>query len=73
MLQKIKFRANAEGAPLIPCDLSLVNTIVFGGIAWAKKWGFRLPKEYKIWLRLLEPIDQTEIDPELFGEDENLF
>jgi len=68
-IEKMKSSAAAEGNSLMPCDLSLANTIVHGGIAWAKKWHFKLPKEYKIWLRLLEPVDQTEIDLELFGED----
>lgn len=68
-IEKSKSRTAARGTPLIPCDLSLANTIVYGGIAWAKRWRFKLPKEYKIWLGLLEPVDQTEIDLELFGED----
>jgi len=67
-IEKMKSRIAGGRSPLIPCDLSLANTIVYGGIAWAKKWRFKLPKEYKVWLRLLEPVDQKEIDLELFGE-----
>jgi len=68
-LEEIKSRGAEKGPPLIPCDLSLATTIVYGGIAWAEKWGFTLPKEYKIWLRLLEPVDKTGIDLSLFGKD----
>ena len=68
-MEQIKSRVAEGGPPLIPCDLSLAKNIVYGGIAWGKKWAFKLPKEYKIWLRLLEPIEQTEIDLALFGKD----
>ncbi|MEA1946351.1 MAG: hypothetical protein U9N83_03495, partial [Thermodesulfobacteriota bacterium] len=68
-IQKTKSKAAASGIHMIPCDLSLASSIVYGGVAWAKKWRFKLPPEYKIWLRLLEPVDQKEIDPELFGEN----
>jgi hypothetical protein len=68
-MEKIKSGAAEEGPPLTSCDLSLANTIVYGGIAWAEKWGFKLPRDYKIWLRLLEPVGQTEIDLGLFGKD----
>jgi hypothetical protein len=68
-LEEIKSRGAEKGPPLIPCDLSLANTIVYGGIAWAEKWGFKLPRDYKIWLRLLEPVDKTGIDLALFGKD----
>jgi hypothetical protein len=68
-LEGIKSRGAEKGPPLIPCDLSLANTIVYGGIAWAEKWGFKLPKDYKIWLRLFEPVDKTGIDLSFFGMD----
>lgn len=68
-IETIKSGTASGGNPLILCDLSLASTIVYGGIAWADKWHFKLPKEYKIWLRLLEPVDQTEIALDLFGED----
>jgi hypothetical protein len=68
-LEEIKSRGAEKGPPLIPCELSLASTIVYGGIAWAEKWGFKLPKDYKIWLRLLEPVDKTGINLSLFGED----
>jgi len=68
-LEGIKSRGAEKRPPLIPCDLSLANTIVYGGIVWAEKWGFKLPKDYKIWLRLLEPVDKTGIDLSHFGQD----
>jgi hypothetical protein len=57
------------GNALISCDLSLVNDVVYGGIFWARKWKFKLPKDYAIWLRLLEPVDQKDIRLDLFGEN----
>ena len=51
-LAEIKSRGAEEGPPLIPCELSLASTIVYGVIAWAEKWSFKLPKDYKVWLRL---------------------
>ena len=68
-IQRTKSKAASSGTRMIPCNLSLASSIVYGGIAWAKKWRFKLPPEYKIWLRLLEPVDQKEIDLELFGEN----
>ncbi|MBW2000493.1 MAG: hypothetical protein JRJ29_21365 [Deltaproteobacteria bacterium] len=68
-IEEIKSRAAQRETSLIPCDLSRASTIIYGGIAWAKKWRFKLPSEYKIWLRLLEPVDESGVDVELFGED----
>jgi len=49
--------------------MSLAYDIVLGGIAWARKWRFKQPKDYKIWLRILAPVVADEIDPDLFGEN----
>ncbi|MBW2136624.1 MAG: hypothetical protein JRH06_03605 [Deltaproteobacteria bacterium] len=68
-VEEIKSRAAQGGTPLIPCELSLASTIIYGGIAWAKKWRFKLPREHKIWLRVLEPVNESGVDLELFGED----
>jgi hypothetical protein len=68
-IEKIKAENTAGGNMLIPCDLSLINDLVYGGIFWAKKWKFKLPKDYAIWLRLLEPVDQNDIKSDLFGEN----
>ena len=68
-IEKMKSRMAPQGTSLIPCDPSLVKTIVYGGIEWAKKWRFKFPKEYYIWLRLLEPVDQSVINLDLFGKD----
>lgn len=68
-IDELESKSEAGGNPLTTCDLSLATTIVHGGIAWAEKWRFKLPKEYKIWLRLLAPAPSTEIDLGIFGED----
>ena len=68
-IERLKLKASANDDTLIPCEPSVANTIVHGGITWAKKWNFRLPKEHKIWLRLLEPVNQNRVDVELFGEN----
>jgi hypothetical protein len=68
-IENIKVENTASGNALIPCDLSLINDLVYGGIFWAKKWKFRLPKNYAIWLRLLEPVDQKDVKLDLFGEN----
>jgi len=68
-VEKMKSKAAADDVPLVPCEVALAEKIVYGGIAWSKKWGFKLPKEYKIWIRILRPENETEIDLELFGEN----
>jgi len=68
-IEKLESKSEARDNPLIICNLSLATTIIHGGIAWAKKWGFKLPREYKIWLRLTEPVSPAEIDLDLFGKD----
>jgi len=68
-INRLESKYSAANNPLVGCDLSLANTIVHGGVAWARKWGFKLPKDHKIWLRLLEPVDPAEIDLDLFGEN----
>ena len=68
-IEEIKTDLAAGGTVLIPCDLSLVNDLVYGGVVWARKWKFKLPKNYAIWLRLLEPVDQKSIQLKLFGEN----
>ena len=67
--EKMKSNAAADGVPLVPCEVALAEKIVYGGITWSKKWGFKLPKEYKIWIRILRPENETETDLELFGEN----
>jgi hypothetical protein len=68
-IEQLESKSKARDNPLIICNLSLATTIIQGGIAWAKKWGFKLPREYKIWLRLVEPASPAEIDLDLFGKD----
>jgi hypothetical protein len=66
-IDMIKAEAARAGFDLIPCEESLAEKIVHGGIAWAKKWGYKLPREYRVWIRLLEPPPEAEFD--LFGAD----
>ena len=68
-IEEIRDNYAAGGQKLITCDISLVNEIVHGGILWAKKWKFKLPKDYAVWLRLLPPVDQNEVSLDRFGED----
>jgi len=58
-----------QGADLISCDYELASNLVYGGLQWARKWKFKLPKDYKVWMRLLEPRDEDEIDFSHFGKD----
>ncbi|MBW2670058.1 MAG: hypothetical protein JRD87_09285 [Deltaproteobacteria bacterium] len=68
-IEELKSKAAAEEHPLISCDPMLAETIVYTGIEWARKWQFKLPREYGIWLRLLAPLDPSKIDLDLFGEN----
>jgi len=68
-IEMIKAEASRAGFTLIPCDQDLAEKIVHGGIAWARKWGYKLPREYRVWIRLLEPQKPSEIDLSLFGAD----
>lgn len=68
-IEMIKAEASRGGFSLVPCNQDLAEKIVHGGIAWARKWGNKLPREYRIWIRLLEPPRSSEIDLDLFGVD----
>ena len=68
-IEEILENFTAGGQKLITCDISLVIEIVHGGILWAKKWKFKLPKDYAVWLRLLPPVDQNEVSLDRFGEN----
>ena len=68
-IEELKSKAAEEEHPLISCDPTLAETIVYTGIEWAHKWKFKLPREYKIWLRLLAPCDPSKIDLDLCGEN----
>jgi hypothetical protein len=68
-IEEIKERSAANDTALIPCELGLINDLVYGGIFWAKKWKFKLPEGYAVWLRLLPPVDQNEIKLDRFGEN----
>jgi len=68
-IEQLESESEARDNPLIICDLFWATTVIHSGIAWAKKWGFKLPREYKIWLRLVEPVGPDEIDFDLFGKE----
>jgi len=68
-IEELKSKAAEKEHPLISCDPTLAETIVYTGIEWARKWKFKLPRDYKIWLRLLTPIDPFKINLDLFGEN----
>jgi len=68
-IEELKSHPTDTGARLVACNMSLAHDIVLGGIAWARKWRFKLPKDYKIWLRILAPTTEDKIDPDLFGEN----
>jgi len=68
-IEEIKSKSAEEEHLLISCDPNFAETIVYTGIEWAKKWKFKLPRQYKIWLRLLAPLDPSKIDLDLFGEN----
>jgi hypothetical protein len=68
-IEELKNQSTDTDARLVACDMSLAHDIVLGGIAWARKWRFKLPKDYKIWLRILAPAAAEEFDPDLFGEN----
>jgi len=56
-IEEILAETENQWFAVIPCELSLANTIVHGAVQWTKKWKYQLPKDYQIWLRLLEPVD----------------
>lgn len=68
-LERIKAESSGAGFPLVQLDKDLAEKIVHGGIAWAGKWGYKLPREYQVWIRLLDPPPPSGIDLGLFGVD----
>jgi hypothetical protein len=68
-IEDLRSNSLADDSTLVPCDLLLVIDLVHGGILWSQKWNYKLPKDYKVWLRLLPPVDPNHINLDLFGED----
>jgi len=68
-IDTIKSKSVEDDLPLESCDLPFASSIIYGGVEWAKKWGVKLPKDYKVWMRILEPLDADSIDLDLFGVD----
>ncbi|MGD9349706.1 MAG: hypothetical protein PVF71_08620 [Desulfobacterales bacterium] len=68
-IEGFKAQANEAESRLVACDPTLAAALVYGGIQWARKWKFKLPREYKVWLRLLEPVQPDSGDLARFGEN----
>ena len=45
-----------------------MSDILHSSITWARRYRFKLPKDYQVWMHLLPPTD-SEPDLELFGKD----
>ena len=68
-IDTIKSKSAENDLPLELCDLPFASSIIHGGIEWARKWGIKLSGDYKVWMRILDPLDADEIDLDLFGVD----
>ena len=68
-IREHKFLKGMQGGDLVACDYDLTFNLVHDGLAWARKWKFKPPKDYKVWMRLLEPRNEAEIDFSHFGKD----
>ena len=68
-IEDLKSKSAEKEHPLVSCSPNFAETIVYTGIEWAQKWKFKLPREYKIWLRLLASLDPSKIKLVLFGEN----
>jgi len=58
----------AGGDGLVDCPLSLAQQLVHGGLAWARKYGFRAPTEAIRCLKII-PAPSGEFDISLFGTE----
>jgi len=54
---------------LVECPLSLAQKLVYGGLAWARQNGFRVPSEVIRSLRIL-PAPTVEPDLSGFGAED---
>jgi len=68
-IDTIKSKGAEDDLPLESCDLPFASSIIYGGVEWAKKWNMKLPKDYTVWMRILDPLDTDSIDLDLFGVD----
>ena len=68
-IDTIKSKGAEDDLPLESCDLPFASSIIYGGVEWAKKWTMKLPKDYTVWMRILDPLDTDSIDLDLFGVD----
>lgn len=70
-IDTIKSKFDEDDSTLELCDLSVASSIIYGGVEWAKRHAIRLPRDYKVWMRILAPINADDIDLDLFGVDGN--
>ena len=68
-LDEYEFLDGVRGTDLVDCEYSLASDLVYGGLVWARKWQFKLPREHKIWMRLLDPRNLESVDIERFGKN----
>ena len=56
----------------VPCHLADAQRLIWGGVAHAEKHGFKLPKEFRDWRKIVgqPPSDAPPIE---FGKDGKLF
>ena len=63
-----RFRKHEEGVD--PCDESLAQNLLWGGIAWSRENHFRLPEGYQRYMGILPPLPEGQKpDMSLFGKD----
>jgi hypothetical protein len=68
-IREHEFLKDLQGGDLVVCNYELASNLVYGGLQWARKWKFKLPKDYKVWMRLLGPRNEDQIDFSHFGKD----
>ncbi|RLC00205.1 MAG: hypothetical protein DRH90_18935 [Deltaproteobacteria bacterium] len=68
-IREHKFLKGLQGGDLVACDHALAFNLIHDGLAWAREWKFKPPKDYKVWMRLLEPRKNEEPDFSGFGRN----
>ncbi|RLC05495.1 MAG: hypothetical protein DRH90_05760, partial [Deltaproteobacteria bacterium] len=44
-IKEHKFLEGMQGGDMVACDYGLASNLVYGGLVWARKWKFKLPKD----------------------------
>ena len=55
-----------------PCDLTHAQRLIWGGVEHAKKHGFKLPREFRDWSKIVGKLP-PDAPPIEFGKDGELF